>query len=481
MKKISQMTPVFIDFETYLDKAKRYSLTHLSDLQYITDPRFQVLSVAIGVNGKTRVYPGNTPLWKKQLLVLNDDDHIFVAHNGRFDFRILSIHCGIVPRWMADTMLMARFMGYPKCGLGELAHKLLSDQKLELNVDGKRLKDLSQDEWKNLVNYNEKDIRLTQKLYQILLPNLPQMEMPLIDQTLKLCLKSHSIDWGRVEKFIVELDQNLISLRDKNMELFENRNRPAWIRNHIHQLTGIDPKTTDKKKVVIEELVPRAQEIFHTVWEFKEIEREKDALATLRRRMTTGTNTAAFIDLNYSKAVTHRWSSGGEDTQSFNMQNMGRKSGTRNIWIPDSGNAYVIVDLSQIEARVAAWYAGERALLQAFAANQCVYCEFGRHVFGHVLSKETEKSERQLCKQAVLGLQFGMGVERFHQTLLTQVPDHLKQTTIRLKISSENLDTGSSKTIKDGSKSDQNTAKPVQSPQSLPQEQAPYKVGPRPG
>ena len=153
--------------------------------------------------------------------------------------------------------------------------------------------------------------------------------------------------------------------------------------------------------------------------------------------MTSGTNTTALIDLNYSKAVTHRWSSGGEDAQSFNMQNMGRESGTRNIWIPDPGNVYVIVDLSQIEARVAAWYAGEKALLRAFSENRCVYCDFGKYVFGHVLDRGTEKSERQICKQAVLGLQFGMGANRFLQTLQAQASDHLKKATERLNTSSD--------------------------------------------
>jgi len=442
MNKISNKTPVFIDFETYMNKSKRYTLDHLSDVQYITDPRFEVLSVAISVNNKISVYPGNTHLWPTRVAGLNNDDHFFIAHNGRFDFRILSLRFGITPLRMSDTMLMARFLGYPKCGLGNLAEQLLFDKKLELNTDGKRLKNLGQVEWLKLARYNAKDVELTQRLYQFFFSNFPQIEMLLIDQTLRLCLKPHSIDWDRVESLIVKAELNLNSFRIMNSELFDNRNRSVWIRNHIRICTGIDPKTVDKKKIVINELPTKAQKTLQDVWMIKEIEKERGSLDSFRRRMTSGTNTTALIDLNYSKAVTHRWSSGGEGSQSFNIQNMGRKSGIRNIWIPDKGNVYIIVDLSQIEARVAAWYAGEKELLRAFADGICIYCNFGQHVFGHVLNGETEKSERQLCKQAVLGLQFGMGTKRFLQTLVTQAPDHLEKATVRLNASS-NYETAS--------------------------------------
>jgi hypothetical protein len=78
--------PVVIDFETFMDPATRYSLKFLSDIQYILDPRFEVLSIAIGHKSKTKVYPGDSKEWIKELERLNDEHHIFIAHNARFDF-----------------------------------------------------------------------------------------------------------------------------------------------------------------------------------------------------------------------------------------------------------------------------------------------------------------------------------------------------------------------------------------------------------
>ena len=230
-------------------------------MQYITDPRFQVLSVGIGLGGKINIYPGDTPLWKARIAELNDDGHIFIAHNARFDFRILSLRHGITPRWMSDTMLMARFRGYPQCGLGALSERLLPAQKLELDTNGKRLNVITLSEWRKLARYNAKDIELTRKLFHGFAHKLPPMELALIDQTLKLCLKPHSIDWPLVESHIANLEESLATAKKKNVDLFENRNRSAWVRNYIRDITGVDPKTVDKKKIVMDELSSEAKEI----------------------------------------------------------------------------------------------------------------------------------------------------------------------------------------------------------------------------
>ena len=69
---------------------------------------------------------------------------IVVAHNGRFDFRILALRFGIVPSVMADTMLMARYFGFPKCSLAILAKQLLHKDKLSFPAEGLRFEDLNQ-------------------------------------------------------------------------------------------------------------------------------------------------------------------------------------------------------------------------------------------------------------------------------------------------------------------------------------------------
>jgi len=70
----------------------------------------------------------------------------------------------------------------------------------------------------------------------------------------------------------------------------------------------------------------------------------------------------------------------------------------------------VVVDFSQIEARVLAWLAGQRDALQVFAKGADIY-EATAHAIG--------STNRQLGKVLVLACGYGMGAERFRETALT--------------------------------------------------------------
>ena len=190
MKKI-----VVIDFETYMNTKNKYSLRRMSDIQYICDPRFQVISIAILVDNKVTVYPGNSTVWLPLLKAYDRLGYRIIAHNARFDLRILALRFGFIPKSVSDTMLIARYLGFPECSLKILASQLLNDQKLELGTDGLRLETLTPKMWNELCVYNIRDVELTLQLWDLFLPLIPVDELTLINQTLQLCFKSHTIDW----------------------------------------------------------------------------------------------------------------------------------------------------------------------------------------------------------------------------------------------------------------------------------------------
>lgn len=82
----------------------------------------------------------------------------------------------------------------------------------------------------------------------------------------------------------------------------------------------------------------------------------------------------------------------------------------------------VVADSGQIEARVVAWVAGERSVLDTFhrndATNGDFYSDVGGQFFGKKLSKKETPLERQISKAMVLGLGFGMGWAKFGAELL---------------------------------------------------------------
>jgi hypothetical protein len=87
----------------------------------------------------------------------------------------------------------------------------------------------------------------------------------------------------------------------------------------------------------------------------------------------------------------------------------------RGFIVPSPGSMLAVVDYSQVEARVSAWYAGETAILSAFASKKDLYREVAAIIYGVDVSQVTG-DQRFVGKQAVLGLSYGMGAQRFMDT-----------------------------------------------------------------
>jgi DNA polymerase bacteriophage-type len=89
------------------------------------------------------------------------------------------------------------------------------------------------------------------------------------------------------------------------------------------------------------------------------------------------------------------------------------------IVAPD-GEALVVADFAQIEARVLPWLAGEQAVLDVFRSGGDVYVQAAAGIFGRTfpdghqfVKSDVPDSERQIGKVAVLALGFGGGKGAF--------------------------------------------------------------------
>ena len=83
----------------------------------------------------------------------------------------------------------------------------------------------------------------------------------------------------------------------------------------------------------------------------------------------------------------------------------------RTSFVPRPGCRFVVADYSAIEARVLAWLAGERWVLDVFQKNGDIYCETASRMFHCKVEKHGENAElRQKGKQAVLSCGYGGSV-----------------------------------------------------------------------
>ncbi len=83
----------------------------------------------------------------------------------------------------------------------------------------------------------------------------------------------------------------------------------------------------------------------------------------------------------------------------------------RTAFVPCTGSRFIVADYSAIEARVLAWLAGERWVLDVFRKNGDIYCETASRMFHCKVEKHGENAElRQKGKQAVLSCGYGGSV-----------------------------------------------------------------------
>lgn len=89
----------------------------------------------------------------------------------------------------------------------------------------------------------------------------------------------------------------------------------------------------------------------------------------------------------------------------------------RGAIIAGPGKVLYVADYAAIEARVVMWLADEQAALDVFARGDCIYMAMATEIYKRLINdKELHATERQMGKQAILGLGFQMGWKKFVAT-----------------------------------------------------------------
>ena len=162
------MSVYVIDAETYYDKD--YSLSKISVEQYVNDPRFEVIGLAVKKDHEpTEWFSGTMQETGDWLSKFNFSESAVVMHNAVFDYTILNWAFGIRPKIVLDTLSMARAVHGTEVG-GSLKalteHYGFGAKGTEvLNALGKRRVDFSEAELESYAGYCVNDVELTYQLF----------------------------------------------------------------------------------------------------------------------------------------------------------------------------------------------------------------------------------------------------------------------------------------------------------------------------
>lgn len=112
-----------------------------------------------------------------------------------------------------------------------------------------------------------------------------------------------------------------------------------------------------------------------------------------------------------------------------NLQNIPRGI-VRELFVPDPGCVFVQADLSQAEARVVAYLAGEDRLIRVFEEGGDIHKKNAVAIFG-VRLEDVTKDQRQLAKKVVHASNYGMGARKFRDELFKETGTWLEEGAVK--------------------------------------------------
>jgi len=420
------MQLITIDFETYYSKTYSLSKREVTTEQYIRDKQFETIGVSVQVGaGSPQWFSGTKAATKKFLDQFNWADAAVVAHNAMFDMAILSWHYDIHPKKIIDTLSMARALHLQNEVGGSLAalaeHFGLGKKGTEvIAAMGMRRLDFTPEELAAYGGYCDNDVTLAYKLFKILAKGFPMLELDLIDLTIKMFSEPKIIvDTELLVKHLANvkhkkerlLSQALVTKEDlmsnekfANLLIMCNVVPPTKISPTTKLETHAFAKTDEGLKALLEHENPLVQTLVAARLGVKSTLEE----TRTQRFIDIGNRGALPVPLKYYAAHTGRW--GGTDL--LNLQNVPRGSVLKKAMKAPIGTVFLDCDLSQIECRTLAWWAGQDDLVAAFDRGDDVYKIMASRIYG-IPESEVDKGARFVGKSTILGAGYGMGAKRF--------------------------------------------------------------------
>jgi len=435
---------ITIDFETFY--SKDFSLTKVTTEEYVRDPQFQVIGLAVKVNDEpTEWFSGDHQETAEWIARFDWGNHFVLAHNAMFDAAILTWVFGQKPKAWLDTLSMARATFGTQVG-GSLRalveHFGLGAKGTEVeDAKGFRREDFTPEHLAQYAGYCINDVELTYKLYHELNSGFSISEKRLIDITIRM------FSDPLLELDTERLEQHLIGVRERKAKLFEDANITKDVLNSnakfaellvqqgvrppmkISPATGKETYAFAKSDKAFTALLEHESEHVQALVAARvgakstlEETRTERFIAISKRGPIGGALRRLPIPLKYYAAHTGRW--GGSDK--INLQNLpsrGAEGGKlKRCLVAPRGHVIIDCDSSQIEARVLAWLAGERTILRLFAEKKDVYKHMASAIFG-VMEGDVTADQRFIGKTTVLGAGYGMGGIKFQMQLSSMGKD----------------------------------------------------------
>jgi len=351
-----------------------------------------------------------------------------VAHNLKFDYKILSLYGVEIKGNLFDTMI-AHYLLNPegRHGMDYLSEIYLNYQPVSIETiigkKGKNQLSFREADLQTQTSYAAEDADVTFQLYQIFAPQLKKenledlfykVEMPLMEVLAKMELEGVSLDEAWLKQESIDLENDLKQLETKIFELCGeefNMNSPRQLGEILFEKMQLDPKAKKTKtgqyatsEDILQKLVSKHEIIPH-ILEYRTYQKLKSTYVDALPAQIDKDDHRVHTNFSQTTAATGRLASVNPNLQNIPIRTL-RGQQIRGAFVAAEGKKIISADYSQIELRLIAEISDETNMIQAFQNGEDIHASTASKLFGIPL-EEVTKTQRSQAKTVNFGIVYG--------------------------------------------------------------------------
>lgn len=353
-----------------------------------------------------------------------------VAHNLKYDYKVLYMHGVQVQEPYFDTMI-AHYLLNPdgRHGMDYLAQMHLNYEPISLeSLIGKKGKGqglFNELPLETQRDYSCEDADITFQLYELFRPELEkselltlfkEVEMPLLQVLAGMELRGVQLDRGWLEKESKDLESDLKALEEKIFSLSGetfNLNSPKQLGDILFERLGLDPKAKKTKSgqyATSEDILQKlsaAHPVIEPILEYRTYQKLKSTYVDALPLQIDAHDSRVHTNFSQTTAATGRLSSLNPNLQNIPIRTL-RGQQIRGAFVASKGHRIISADYSQIELRLIAEIAQEQSMIEAFLKGEDIHASTASKLFDVPL-QEVTKLQRSQAKTVNFGIIYGQG------------------------------------------------------------------------
>lgn len=358
------------------------------------------------------------------------EDLLKVAHNLKFDYKILRRYNITVKGAMFDTMI-AHYLLNPdgRHGMDYLSEIYLGYKPVSIETiigkKGKNQGNFRDADLRTQTDYAAEDADVTFQLYELFAPQLKKenledlffnIEMPLMEVLAKMELAGISLDEKWLAQESIDLENDLRQLEAKIFELSGeefNVNSPKQLGEILFEKLQLDPKAKKTKtgqyatsEDILQKLASK-HEIIQHILEYRTYQKLKSTYVDALPSQIEKSDNRVHTNFSQTTAATGRLASVNPNLQNIPIRTL-RGQQIRGAFVAGEGKKIISADYSQIELRLIAEISGEDNMIKAFQDGEDIHASTAAKLFNIPL-EEVSKIQRSQAKTVNFGILYGQG------------------------------------------------------------------------